>query len=58
MEEIKRLEAALAEAREALRLVRDWIRDGKGSEAEAAESLDAALAAAGEASAAREKGGS
>lgn len=29
---------------EALRLVRDWIRYGEGSESEAAEALDAALA--------------
>lgn len=33
-----------AALREALTRVRDWIRDGKGSESEAAEAMDAALA--------------
>lgn len=38
-------EAALATTRQALTLVRDWVRDGKGTESEAAEAMDAALAA-------------
>jgi len=35
---------ALIDATNALILVRDWIRDGSGSEAEAVEAMDAALA--------------